>query len=198
MEPTFFASSSEFRAWLDEHHDPVTELWVGFHKKGAAKTGITYAEALDEALCFGWIDGIRKRIDEGRYMIRFTPRKARSIWSAVNIKRAGELAALGLMWPARRDAVEGRDPAKEGLYSYEGNARTLDGEAERQFRANTAAWDFLRAQPPSYRRAAIGWVTGAKRDETRRKRLATLIEDSERGRRLAHLTAPPRKTAPTE
>jgi uncharacterized protein YdeI (YjbR/CyaY-like superfamily) len=192
LEPTFFTSPSELHTWLAEHHDTATELWLGFYKKGATETGITYAEALDEALCFGWIDGVRKRLDDARFMIRFTPRKPHSIWSAVNIARASQLSAQGVMRPAGLAAFEGRDRAKERQYTYEREERPLDGAYERQFRANAKAWDFFQAQPPSYRRLAIGWVAGAKREETRQKRLATLIADSEQGRRLAHYTRPPK------
>jgi uncharacterized protein YdeI (YjbR/CyaY-like superfamily) len=193
MEVTFFETPAAFRAWLTEHHDRARELWVGFHKKGTGRPSITWPEAVDQALCFGWIDGVRKRIDDASYAIRFTPRQPGSIWSAVNVKRAGELAELGLMQPAGLAAFAARDEAKTNRYAYEQRAAALDEAAERQFRANAAAWAFFEAQPPSYRRAAIWWVVSAKKEETRRKRLAVLIEDSAQGRRLAMLTRPPER-----
>jgi uncharacterized protein YdeI (YjbR/CyaY-like superfamily) len=188
MDATFFTSPDELHVWLVEHHDTAKELLIGFFKKGAKMPGITYAEALDEALCFGWIDGIRKRIDDRRFTIRFTPRKPRSIWSAVNIKRAGELVAEGRMQPAGLREFTERDRTREKQYSFEQESHTLDPAYEVQFRANDAAWAFFMAQAPSYQRTAIWWVMSAKREETRRKRLATLIEDSTHGRRLGHLT----------
>lgn len=188
MDATFFTSPDELRAWLAEHHDTATELLIGFYKKGAEMPGITYAEALDEALCFGWIDGIRKRIDDRRFTIRFTPRKPRSIWSAVNIKRADELVAAGRMQPAGLREFTERDRTREKQYSFEQESHALDPGYEEQFRAHDAAWAFFAAQAPSYQRTAIWWVMSAKREETRRKRLATLIEDSAQGRRLGHLT----------
>jgi uncharacterized protein YdeI (YjbR/CyaY-like superfamily) len=154
---------------------------IGFYKVGSGKPGITYKEALDEALCFGWIDGIRKRIDELSYQMRFTPRKPGSIWSAVNIKRVGELKALGRMLPSGLETFEKRDPKKEKLYSFEVAPRQLDPADEKLFKANEPAWAYFQAQAPSYQRAAKHWVTSAKKDETRVKRLATLIDCSERG-----------------
>ena len=191
MDITFFASPSAFRTWLEENHDTAQELWVGFHKISSGKPSITWPEAVDEALCFGWIDGIRKSIDESSYKIRFTPRKPGSIWSAVNIKRVGELSQLGRMQPAGLKSFEKRVEKKSGLYSYE-NAAELDNAYEQQFRAHKKAWDFFQAQPPSYRRAAIWWIVTAKKEETKLKRLATLIEDSEHGRTIPPLTRWPR------
>ena len=189
MNPTFFATPSEFRTWLEEHHERSRELWVGFYKKSSGKPSITWPEAVDEALCFGWIDGLRKSIDAVSYTIRFTPRKPRSIWSAVNVKRARELTSLGLMHPAGLKAFEARVEAKSGIYSYEqASGAELDVADERQFRANKQAWDFFQAQAAWYRRTAIRWVISAKRDETRRRRLATLIDDSAQGRTIAPLT----------
>ena len=192
MDVTFFESPSGFRTWLEQNHDATQELWVGFYKKSSGKPSITWPEAVDEALCFGWIDGVRKSIDESSYTIRFTPRKAGSIWSAVNIKRVGELSQLGLMQPEGLKAFEKRVGKKSGLYSYE-NAAELDEAYEQQFRANKKAWDFFQARPASYRRAAIWWVVIAKKEETKLKRLATLIEDSEHGRTIAPLTRWPRQ-----
>lgn len=186
MNPIFFESPSELRDWLEENHGTAQELWVGFYKKGAAKTGITYKEALDEALCYGWIDGVRKSVDEDRYTNRFSPRKPKSNWSAVNIKRVGELKALGRMKPSGLREFERRDPSRD--YSYETNVRELDAALEKQFRANRKAWDFFDSQPPSYQRLARFWIMSAKKEETRLKRLQSLIESSERGTRLPGVT----------
>ena len=184
MNPTFFSNPDELRAWLGAHGSEA-ELWVGFYKKGLGKGGITYAEAVDEALCHGWIDGIRKTIDADSYTNRFTPRRRGSVWSQVNIKLAHELIAAGRMQPAGLAAFEARDGARSGQYSYEQRTRDLAGDELARLQADAAAWAFYQAQPPSYRRAAAGWVMSAKREERRRKRLATLIEDSRAGRRIA-------------
>jgi uncharacterized protein YdeI (YjbR/CyaY-like superfamily) len=152
-----------------------------------SKRGITWVEAVDQALCFGWIDSVRKRIDEDRYTNRFTPRKPRSTWSATNLQRVEELVALGLMHPAGLAAYAARDQAKTRQYSYEQAGRELADGFQRQFRANPTAWAFFQAQPRSYQKAANWWVMSAKRDETRVKRLTTLIGDSERKQRVAHL-----------
>jgi uncharacterized protein YdeI (YjbR/CyaY-like superfamily) len=191
MEATFFDSPAAFRAWLDEHHATAKELWVGFYKKSSGRPSITWPESVDEALCFGWIDGIRKSIDDISYIIRFTPRKPRSNWSAVNIARVAELTRLGRMRPAGQKAFEQRTEEKSGVYSYEQrHAAQLDEAYEQQFRANPAAWDFFQAQPAGYRRTAIWWVVSAKKEATRLKRLATLIEDSAQGRSIAELARP--------
>ena len=188
METTFFETPFEFRKWFEEHHQAEKELWVGFYKKGSGKPSITWPQAVDQALCFGWIDGIRKSLDADSYMIRFTPRKAGSIWSAVNIKRAAELTELGLMQPTGLAAFENRDEKKAQLYSYEQADSKLDEAYEERFRENDQAWSFFRAQAPWYRRSACWWVMSAKKEETRLKRLAILIEESERGSRLSTLT----------
>jgi uncharacterized protein YdeI (YjbR/CyaY-like superfamily) len=191
MQPTFFATPDEFRAWLAEHHGQATELLVGFYKKGSGKPSMTWPEAVDAALCFGWIDGVRKRVDGLRYTIRFTPRKPRSTWSDVNVKRVAELEALGLMQPAGRQAFAARVETRSGIYSHEQKHDVeLDGLYAQTLRANGPAWEFFQAQPPWYRRAAGWWVTSAKKDETRQKRLATLIDDSANHRTLSHLTRP--------
>lgn len=192
MDVTFFDSSADFRTWLEAHHDQVQELWVGFYKKNSGKSGITYMEAVDEALCFGWIDGIKKKVDDDSYTNRFTPRKARSNWSAVNIQRVGELSQLGRMHPAGLKAFDARDQEKTQLYSYEARNRPLDEMYEKSFIANKKAWDFFTAQAASYQKVASWWVMSAKREETRLKRLTTLIEDSENGRRLAQVTYVPK------
>ena len=188
MKPTFFATPSALRNWLEEHHDTAQELWIGFYKKSSGKPSITWPEAVDEALCFGWIDGIRKGIDDLSYTIRFTPRKARSTWSAVNVKRARELTNLGLMCPAGLKAFEERKEERSGIYAYEQENAELHAAYEQQFRANKKAWDFFQAQAAWYQRTAIWWVISAKKEETRLKRLATLIEDSEHGRTIPPLT----------
>ncbi|HEY0071009.1 MAG TPA: bacteriocin-protection protein, partial [Chloroflexia bacterium] len=149
MEVTFFETPAEFRQWLEEHHDKERELWVGFHKKGSGKPSITWPEAVDQALCYGWIDGIRKSLDATSYTNRFTPRKRDSTWSAVNIKRVGELTELGLMQPSGLKAFEGRDERKAELYSYERANVKLDSTYEEQFSANEPAWRFYQSQAPS-------------------------------------------------
>ena len=189
MEVAFFATPADLRAWFEQHAETHSEQWVGFYKKGSGRPSITWPEAVDQALCFGWIDGIRKSIDGESYKIRFTPRRPTSIWSAVNIARVEELTRLGLMLPAGLRAYAKR--TEERSYSYEQRKQAaLDAEAEQQFRANAPAWAFFQAQTPSYRMTAIWWVISAKKDETRRKRLATLIEDSAAGRQIGQ--SPPR------
>ncbi|HXM97142.1 MAG TPA: YdeI/OmpD-associated family protein [Candidatus Dormibacteraeota bacterium] len=189
--PIFFATPSAFREWLELHHSTAREQWIGLHKKDSGKPSITWPEAVDAALCFGWIDGLRKRIDETSYMNRFTPRKTRSNWSVLNLKRVSELCKLGLMRPAGLRVFESRSAEKSQVYSYERRKTAKLGKAfERQFRGNKKAWEFFCAQPPGYQRVATWWVVSAKREETRLKRLATLIKDSEHGRRIAHLTSP--------
>jgi len=189
MKPAFFASQSAFRRWLETHHAGSRELLVGFYRKDSGKGGITYPEALDEALCFGWIDGLRKRYDEASYTVRFTPRKPDSIWSAVNIKRVDELIKLQRMHSSGMKVFAGRDRERANLYSYERQNSKLDPVQERRFKASRNAWDFFRAQAPWYQRTAIFWVVSAKQEATRLRRLDTLIEDSANGRRLAMLTA---------
>jgi uncharacterized protein YdeI (YjbR/CyaY-like superfamily) len=193
MKPTFFQSPTEFRSWLEKNHASATVLLIGFYRRDSGKGGITYPEALDEALCFGWIDGIRKRFDEASYTVRFTPRKPGSIWSAVNTKRVADLMKSGRMHVAGQKEFDQRDRKKAGLYSYERATCKLDGTYERKFRANKKAWEFYQAQAPWYRRTSAWWVMSAKREETRLRRLAQLIEDSAKGRRIGLLTASPQK-----
>jgi uncharacterized protein YdeI (YjbR/CyaY-like superfamily) len=188
----FFASPSEFRSWLEKHHDQASELWVGFYKKSSGRPSITWPEAVDEALCFGWIDGIRQTIDDERYANRFTPRRARSNWSAVNIKRVEELKAAGRMRPSGLAAFERRGQERSGISYEQRHAARLDAAHERRFRANKEAWQFFTTQSASYRTMAIWWVVSAKKEETRVKRLATLIEDSAHGRTIRQLTRPPK------
>lgn len=192
MKPRFFATAADLRAWLVANHTTATELLVGFYKRGSGKPRITWPELVDEALCFGWIDGVRKGIDEVSYSIRLTPRTPRSVWSAVNIARAGELTRQGRMHSASIAAFERRSDQRSRIYSYEQrNAARLGSDAARRFRANKKAWAFFQAQPPGYRKTAIWWVISAKRDETRAKRLATLIDDSEHRRTIQPLSRRP-------
>jgi uncharacterized protein YdeI (YjbR/CyaY-like superfamily) len=187
----FFETPATFRAWLEAHHATTRELWVGYYKKGSGQPSITWPESVDEALCFGWIDGLRKSIDDVSYRIRFTPRKPRSTWSAVNVQRVAELTAQGRMHQAGLDVFAQRAEAKTGIYAYEQRQTAeLDAASERQFQANEAAWAFFQSQPAGYRKTAIWWVVSAKRDETRRKRLATLIDDAAHGRTIKELTRP--------
>jgi uncharacterized protein YdeI (YjbR/CyaY-like superfamily) len=191
VKPRFFATPEQFGAWLEEHHERETELLVGFHKKGSGRPSITWPESVDEALCFGWIDGVRRSLGDEAYTIRFTPRQARSTWSAVNVRRARELIAEERMTPAGLAAFEARGDDRTAIYSYEQrHAATLDDEQERRFRAAAEAWEWFQARPPSYRRAAIHWVTSAKRPETRERRLQTLIEDCAAGRNVKPLRPP--------
>lgn len=192
--PRFFATQGEWRGWLGKNHERMEELWVGFHKKSTGRPSITWPEAVDEALCFGWIDGVRKSVNATSYMIRFTPRKARSTWSAVNVRRVAELTRLGRMEAPGRKAFEARLPAKTGIYSYEQRHRAkLDAADERRFRANAKAWTFFEGQPPGYRKLTVWWVVSAKKEETRKNRLAKLIECSERGGRIPLLARTAKK-----
>jgi uncharacterized protein YdeI (YjbR/CyaY-like superfamily) len=184
-EATFFASPVDFRKWLEQNHADATELWVGFYRKDSGRPSITWPESVDEALCFGWIDGIRKRIDAQSYKIRFTPRRGISYWSLLNIQRVAELTRTERMRPAGLKAFAQRTPERSGNYSYENRkSAKMDKRAEKQIRASPAAWRFFQAQPPSYRQAVTWWVMSAKKEETRAKRLAKLIEQSARGKRL--------------
>jgi uncharacterized protein YdeI (YjbR/CyaY-like superfamily) len=191
MEPRFFSTPEDFRAWLEEHHESETVLWVGFYKVATGRASITWPESVDEALCFGWIDGLRKKVDEESYMIRFTPRKPDSNWSAKNLSRIEELIDEGRVRPAGLEIYEARDPDRSKVYSFERRkAAKLDTEQEARFRAHEAAWSFFRDQPPWYRRAAIHWVISAKREQTRTRRLDTLIEDSAAERWIGPLRRP--------
>jgi uncharacterized protein YdeI (YjbR/CyaY-like superfamily) len=184
-EPLFFATPADFRAWLEVNSEGLREQWIGFHKKDSGRPSITWPEAVDEALCVGWIDGLRKTIDSHSYKIRFTPRQAKSNWSAVNIRRVQELARQKRMRPPGVRAFASRAEEKSGIYSYENrHAAVLDKWDEQQFRSSPEAWKFFHAQPQSYRKTMIWWVVSAKRAETRRKRLATLIGESKANRRI--------------
>ena len=187
-KPQFFPSTSSWRAWLEKHHAKTEELWVGLYKRDSGKPSITWPEAVDGALCFGWIDGIRKSIDDISYKIRFTPRKARSVWSAINVRRATELSRLGLMHPAGSAAFDKRDGQRSEIYSYEQrkNAK-LPPAFEKKFRAHPDAWKFFRAQAPWYQRTSTYWVISGKKEETKLKRLAVLVDHSERQRKIPPL-----------
>ena len=187
MKPKFFTTPAQFRAWLEQNHDQETELLVGFHKKSAGKKSVTYNEALDEALCFGWIDGVRKSLNETSYTIRFTPRKPRSIWSLVNVKHIDRLQKEGRMHAAGLEAHARRDPKRTGIYAFENRPRSLSPAYEKMFRQNKTAWKFFEEYPPSLKRTVIFWVMGAKKEETQLKRLHKLIESSEKGVRLGLL-----------
>jgi uncharacterized protein YdeI (YjbR/CyaY-like superfamily) len=193
MESLFFESPAAFRKWLEKNHASAMELLVGFHKKDSGKPSMTWPESVDQALCFGWIDGVRRRIDDVSYSIRFSPRKPVSNWSAINIARVAELTKLGLMRPAGLRAFEKRREDKSSIYAYENAVRTLDPADEKKFRANRKAWQFFNAQAPSYRRVCVYWITSAKREETHARRLATLIDDSANGRKVGVVTLKPAK-----
>jgi uncharacterized protein YdeI (YjbR/CyaY-like superfamily) len=192
VKPRFFRSAAELRAWFERHHDAAPELWVGFYKTGSGKRGVTYPESVDEALSFGWIDGIRKSLDEDRYTNRFSPRKPTSNWSARNVERVRELISLGRMRPAGLAAFESRTKERTGIYSYEQRPQDLPAPYRRKMQANPKAWEFWRSVAPSYRKAATWWVVSAKREDTRARRLATLIETSASGERIPPLTSPGR------
>jgi uncharacterized protein YdeI (YjbR/CyaY-like superfamily) len=184
MTPTYFRSRADLRRWFATHHATTPELWAGFCKKGSGIPSVTYPEALDEALSVGWIDGVRKRVDDNRYVIRFTPRKPGSYWSAVNTKRANALKAEGRMTRAGLAVFEARDPERTKKYSFEREAAALPPELERAFRKNKTAWEFFQAQPPSYRRTLTWFVVSAKKEETRRARLDKLMQASAARKRL--------------
>jgi uncharacterized protein YdeI (YjbR/CyaY-like superfamily) len=186
--PTFFPSPAHFRRWLEKHGATRDELWVGYHKKATGKPSLTWPESVDQALCFGWIDGVRRSLDAERYVIRFTPRRPRSVWSALNVARVEALRAKGLMTPAGLAAFARREAERSGVYSFEQpRAPELEPAMVRRFRRDGAAWAFFQGQAPWYRRSATHWVVSAKREETREKRLATLVECSARGRRIPPL-----------
>ena len=189
--PEFFPSPAEWRAWLEKHHADTQELWVGFYKRDSGRPSITWPESVDGALCFGWIDGVRKSIDAISYKIRFTPRKPRSIWSAINIKRSRALSKLGLMHSAGLAAFDKRDGDRSGIYAYEQRKTAkLPAAFEKKFRGNAEAWRFFQSHPPWYQRTSTYWVISAKKQETRLKRLATLIDCSARRRNIPSLTRP--------
>ena len=188
-EPIFFASLSELREWLERNHESEQEVWVGFYRKATGKQAFTWSELVDQALCFGWIDGVRKTWDEQSYIQRLTPRRPTSNWSAVNVAKVKDLKKKGLMRPAGLAAFERRRQDKTATYSYErrGEARFEKAQLS-QFKENPAAWEFFSSQAPWYRKTATYWVVSAKKPETRARRLETLIADSAEGRRLKQLS----------
>lgn len=177
-----FASAADYRAWLEEHHDTAMELWVGFYKKGVTKTSMTYAEAVDEAICFGWIDGLTRRIDEEVYTIRFTPRRRTSSWSAINIAKVASLTAAGRMRPAGLRAFEERDRRKDASYSYERPVRELPSDMLARLEADAAAHAYWQSRTASFRRQATHWILSAKRPETQERRFDRLLADAAAGR----------------
>ncbi len=185
MNPTFFADALAFRTWLAKHAAGSTELLVGFHKVGSGRPCMSWSESVDEALCFGWIDGVRRRIDENTYSIRFTPRKPSSIWSVVNIAKMDKLRAEGKMTPAGEAAFALRSEAKSGVYSHErSDVPALSSAELERFRQAPAAWEYFNAAPPGYRKTVLHWITSAKKDETRAGRLDKLVQACMAGKRL--------------
>ena len=189
VKPTFFRTPRDFRTWLEKHHATSRELLVGFHKKDSGKRSITYPEALDEALCFGWIDGIRKNYDATSYTIRFTPRNPSSIWSLVNIGHVRRLTKLGKMTAAGARAFQRRDKKKSALYSFENRERPFAPRHAKIFKANEKAWDYFRSQAPSYQKVARFWIAQAKQEETRLRRLYSLIRAAEKGQKLGQFVS---------
>jgi len=183
-EPTYFETEAEFRRWLESNHESAGELLVGFHKKSSGLPSIDWPQARDQALCFGWIDGIRRSLGERDYTIRFTPRRKGSIWSNVNVARFEALKSDGQMTEAGVRAFE-ENKGRSGVYAYENAVRELTGEETAQFRRNEAAWSDWEKRPPGYRRVILHWIASAKKPETRARRLAVLIEDSAAGRKVA-------------
>lgn len=185
MQPTFFPTPQDLRDWLDKNHKTEQELLVGFYKVGTKKPSITWSESVDQALCYGWIDGVRRSIDEESYSIRFTPRKPTSIWSVVNIKKIEELTKAGLMQEAGLEAFKLRKEEKSGIYSHEKEPAKLISDYEKQFKANKKAWDFFEKQAPSYKKVMIHWIMSAKQEKTQISRLEKTISESENGKRIS-------------
>ncbi|MGG7034599.1 MAG: YdeI family protein [Flavobacterium sp.] len=185
MKPTFFTTQDEFRKWLEENHKKETQLLVGFYKVNSRKPSMSWPESVDQALCFGWIDGVRKSVDEISYSIRFTPRKSTSIWSAINIKKVEELSKAGLMTPEGHKAFSLRSENKSRIYSHETEPVPLANDYEIQFKNNKLAWDFFTKQPPSYKKVTIHWIMSAKQEKTRLSRLEKTISESEQQRRVS-------------
>ena len=190
MKPKFFNKPAELREWLELNHDSASELLIGFHKKSSGKKSITYPEALDEALCFGWIDGVRKKLNETSYVQRFTPRKPRSIWSNINVDHVERLKKEGRMHASGLTAYERRDPKRTGIYSFENEPVKLSPAYEKKFRANKKAWEFFQKQPGYYKRLLIFRIMSAKKEETQVRRLDQTIDVSEKGVRMGMLAKP--------
>ena len=181
MTPIFFAKQSDFRKWLEKNHKKKSELLVGFYKVGSGKPSMGWSQSVDEALCFGWIDGVRRSIDKDSYQIRFTQRKSTSIWSAINIKKIEELTKQGLMQPAGLASFEKRTESRSKIYSHEKDKVEFTPDLKKQFKANKKAWEYFQSLAPSYRKISTHWVMSAKQESTRIKRLNTLIADSAAG-----------------
>lgn len=185
LKATYFTTPGEFRAWLAQHHATKGELLVGFHRKDSGRPSMTWPESVDQALCYGWIDGVRRNVDEIRYTIRFSPRRPTSIWSAINIRRVGELTELGLMHPAGLAAFGKRRAHKSAIYAYEQRKEAVfPPPLLKTFKSARKAWTFFQDQPPGYRQLMTFWVASAKKDETRQKRMTTLIDACAAGKRL--------------
>jgi len=187
VQLTFFATHLDFRKWLEENYDKSIELYVGFYKVGSGKLSMTWSQSVDQAICFGWIDGLRKSVDKDSYFIRFTPRRPKSIWSAVNIKKVEELTKQGLMKPSGLAIYNLREESKTKIYAYEKENVRFSEDFERKFKANNKAWDFFQSLSPSYHKPAINWVMSAKQETSSLKRLNELITDSEAGRKIKRL-----------
>ena len=181
---TFFKTQDDFREWLEINHEKVMELIVGFYKVKSGKPSMNWSQSVDQALCFGWIDGIRKSMDEESYSIRFTPRKNTSNWSEINIKKVEELTRAGLMKPAGMKAFSFRKESKSGIYSYENEAESFDYQDEKLFRENEKAWEFFMKQTPSYRKAVVRWINSAVQEITRQSRLEKTIKQCEKQKRI--------------
>jgi uncharacterized protein YdeI (YjbR/CyaY-like superfamily) len=187
INPIFFENQEDFRKWLEKNHNTEKELFVGYYKISSEKHNMTWSQSVDQALCFGWIDGIRKSIDKESYFIRFTPRKPKSIWSSVNINKFNELSRAGLMKPAGIAAFKLREESNSKIYSYENEELKLPEEFDQLFKANGRAWSYFQSLPPSYRKVSTRWVMSAKQEVTRIKRLDELIRDCEAGRKIKAL-----------
>jgi len=198
MKIVHFSSQEDFRKWLVKNHAAASELFVGFHKTSSGKKGATYSEALDEALCFGWIDGVRRSVNAESYVIRFTPRKSKSIWSLVNVRHVERLQKAGKMAEPGLKAFAAREKHRTGIYSFEQKRPGLSAKYKKLFSANTRAWKFFARQAPWYQRTAGYWVSSAKQEETRMRRLAKLMEVSANGRRLDQLTPKSERKSPPE
>jgi uncharacterized protein YdeI (YjbR/CyaY-like superfamily) len=184
MKSKFFPTQEDFRKWLEENHEKATELLVGFYKIGSGKPSMSWSESVDQAICFGWIDGVRRKVDEESYSIRFTPRKANSVWSAVNIEKVRVLTEKGLMMPAGIAAFEKRKEDKSRIYAYESERKEFSEEFEKQFKKNKKAWEFFESQANWYKKQMIHWVMSAKQEATRARRIEKLISESEAGKRV--------------
>jgi uncharacterized protein YdeI (YjbR/CyaY-like superfamily) len=184
ISPTFFSNQNEFRKWLEKKHKKETELFVGFYKVDSGKPSMTWSQSVDQALCFGWIDGIRRSIDRESYCIRFTPRRKNSIWSAINIKKVEELTKAGLMKSEGQNAFDARTESKSKIYSYEKVPTLLESNYEIQFKKNKLAWEFFMKQAPSYKKTIVRWIMSAKQEKTRQSRLEKTIKESRQQKRI--------------